>query len=267
MAEVKPVRGEFSLRKFFTHRNLMLGMGAFLLGLSLLFAYLAFRPEERWSMIGMTAAVAGSGLLVLGYCLLLYLKRVEFAEAGAAGLSWRQGGREARKPWQEVESVYRKEVYKRGRADDAAEKDRWGELRIEFADRSRLVLDRCLENYDRLALAVQGAAAEAVRPCKEAQLAEGGADFGPVKLTRDGVVHRGKTLRWAENNYSVANGHLVFAPAHDNFRERDKVHIPLSTIPDYALLLNMMARVGKPISPVKMMYPPEYRHLVPDEGV
>jgi hypothetical protein len=267
MAEVKPVRAEFSLRRFFTHRNLILGLGAFLLGLSLLFVYLGFRPEQRWSMIGMTAAIGGSGLLFLGYCLLLYLKRVEFAEADAAALSWRQGGREARKPWQEVESVYRKEVYKRGRADDAAEKDRWGELRIEFTDRSRLVLDRCLENYDRLGLAVQEAAADAARPRKEAQLAEGGAEFGPVKLTRDGVLHRGKTLRWAEHNYSVASGHLFFAPAQGDFRERDNVKIPLSTIPDYALLLEMMARVGKPISPVKMMYPPKYRHMVPDEGV
>ena len=56
----------------------------------------------------------------------------------------------------------------------------------------------------------------------------------------------GREHTWAEVDYAVMRGHLVFVPAGAGIHPNNiTTAIPLESIPDYALLLELMERHGK----------------------
>ena len=266
MARDQAVRGEFVLKSFLQRRGPVAIIGLIFLAIGA--AVPIFRPNlmaDRSNLAFDLAMIAG-GLIVLGVFVAFYLRRIVFVEADPGGLRWQRGGSEKMKEWSDVARVYRKETYRGGRADDAPEADRSGHTRVEFTDGTAVTFDRVLGNYERVADAVQAMATAAVRPRKAADLQAGAAAFGPVTLRQAGVRVEKKEYAWGAVNYGVVNGHLTVVPAKDDFKDRDIHQVPLHQIPDYAVLLELMEQVGKPVAPRPLLYPPAMRQYLDEMG-
>src|SRR5262249_10168752 len=87
-------------------------------------------------------------------------------------------------------------------------------------------------------------------PRKEAELRSGPVSFGPVTLRKEGVVVGEKTYRWPDLECSLRGGHLIVVPAGDRFGWGDRKEVPLADIPNFLVLVELIARVGNaPIDP------------------
>jgi hypothetical protein len=94
---------------------------------------------------------------------------------------------------------------------------------------------------------MQDLSAAAVRDLKERELAAGMAKFGPVTLRKTGLDYDGREHNWANVDYSVVRGYLVFVPAGKAIDPNNiNTQILLESIPDYMVLLELMERYGKP---------------------
>jgi hypothetical protein len=165
--------------------------------------------------------------------------RLAWLEVDPAGLRWSQRGQESGRPWKDVKTVWRLERLVRGTPV--------GSVRVDFRDGDPLLVDRSLSGYDEIADAIQSYGVGVLRAIKESELAMGEVEFGPVKLLRDGILHEGRELRWADVDYGIVRGSLWFVPTGAVLEpDHVKASILLETIPDYLLLLELMERHGKP---------------------
>ena len=208
----------------------------------LAFATLPWMSEDASfrKIMPYVSAVCGLGAVYLVAAVALRIRRrVAWVEIDRDGLRWSCRGETHRKAWGEVESLSRKERLENGVAI--------GGVRVRFRDNTELEFNRMLSIYDAVADGIQAGAAAAVRDAKARELAAGAAAFGPVTLRKTGVEHDGREHTWADSDYAVLRGNLVFVPAGAEV-EPDNVRgqILLETIPDYAVLLELMERHGKP---------------------
>ncbi|MFO0881100.1 MAG: hypothetical protein U0840_27570 [Gemmataceae bacterium] len=78
--------------------------------------------------------------------------------------------------------------------------------------------------------------------------------FGHLPLRTAGVAHGGKRRRWKDIEYAVSRGYLVIVPAGDEFGWEDWVEVALVDIPNALVLIELMARLGKPpIDPARVI--------------
>ena len=185
------------------------------------------------------SAVCGLGALYLLVQVALRIRRrVAWVEVEPDGLRWSCRGETFEERWEDVKSVHRKERLENGVAI--------GAVKVEFRDNAELEFNRMLSNYDAVAAGIQGLASAALRPAKERELATGKAEFGPVTLLRTGLDYKGREHNWADVDYGVVRGHLAFVPAGAEMTpETITTAIPLESIPDYAVLLELMEVHGK----------------------
>jgi hypothetical protein len=205
--------------------------------------FLPIDPEGAWLGPYITGACVLSAAYIAFRLALKIRGRLVWLEVDSAGLRWLQRGNESSRKWDEVSNVRRSERLARG--------VQHGSVRVEFRDDEVIEFDRMLSNYDVIAMAIQRYAATILRATKEAELAAGGADFGPITLHREGVEYKGREFEWRKVEYGIVRGNLFFVPAGEGF-DPDKVlaHLLLEEIPNYMLLLELMERHGKPaISP------------------
>lgn len=185
------------------------------------------------------SAVCGLGALYLLVQLAMRIRRrVVWVEVEAAGMRWSCCGETHQKRWDEVKSFHRKE-----RLENGVE---IGAVNVEFLDGSEMGFNRMLSHYDVVATGIQSFAAAALRTAKEQELATGKADFGTVTLRKSGFDYDGRTHEWADVDYGIVRGHLAFVPVGAEMNPNNiTTAIPLESIPNYAVLLDLMGRHGK----------------------
>jgi hypothetical protein len=185
--------------------------------------------------LGFLAAALGC----LSPALVAFFRRVRRVEVHPDRLAWWTGAGPQEASWDKVASVRRLERIT----------NKWWyqtALTLTFTDESQVVFDHTLSGFRDLADRVQAFTAARLVPGKEAELRAGPVTFGPVTLRAEGVAVGDASFRWEGMNYSVSGGHLIVVPAGDNFGWGDRKEVALADIPNVLVLLELMARVGKP---------------------
>lgn len=186
------------------------------------------------------SAVCGLGALYLIVEVAFRIqRRVAWVEVDHAGLRWSCRGKSFQKSWSDVKSLHREERLENGVA--------LGNVKLQFRDGDDLGFNRMLSNYDEVATGIQSLATVALRDSKERDLAAGKAEFGPVTLRQAALGYQGREHPWSQVDYAVMRGNLVSVPAGKEIHPSNvTTQILLSEIPNYAVLLELMARHGKP---------------------
>lgn len=199
---------------------------------------LAGSPSPEASLGGLIfCAVAGMPTLLLTWRFL----GVRWAQLDSSGVSWGGVFGSRHREWERIRSVTREELLVNRR-------HRTRMLRLDFEGGGSVTFDQALTDFDTLAGALQTVAGELILPRKWDELhRDGEADFGLVKLRPDGIKMKGKFFSWDHlGRYRIENGHLIL---YKRIRPRaggDK-GVPLSTIPNYPVLLTMMREGGAPL--------------------
>jgi hypothetical protein len=206
------------------------------------FPWLAHDPGFLKIMPLVSAACGLYALYLIVELALKIRRRVTWLEVDETGLAWSCRGQSFTRTWPDVAAVYRKERLVNGVA--------LGSVRTLFRDQSELTFNRMLSHYDEIAAEIQDRSAAALRAAKEHELAAGQAEFGDVTLRPVGLDYQGRPHAWTDVDYGVVRGTLFFVPAGAAALPRNvTTEILLETIPNYSLLLELMARRGKPPVP------------------
>lgn len=239
-----PLRGENSGNPFAGIKNGADGyVGNLILAAAMIaFATLPWMANDKSFLKIMpyvSAACGGYALYLLVEIALRIQRRVAWVEVDEQSLRWQARGETHQKTWSDVTTFHRKERLINGVPI--------GSVKVEFRDNTELQFNRMLSNYDAVASRIQDLAASVIGELKERELAAGMAKFGPVTLRKAGLDYRGREHNWANIDYSVFRGNLVFVPAGKAIDPNNvTTQILLEEIPDYAVLLELMERHGKP---------------------
>ena len=88
------------------------------------------------------------------------------------------------------------------------------ELKVVLGEGGEVTFDQTLTNYEFLAAAVRDMVAQHLMAQKRSAL-DGGRQFGPVILGRDGIAIRDKAFTWDQvRQCSSLDGQLVLYPKH-----------------------------------------------------
>lgn len=229
------------------------------------------KEEQRFLLIGAVVVVAGVialaynralGILIIGGAVLfdvLTLGKVLLALMGSGGVVERhehglrvvRRGREQTIPFEKIRAIHRwRSAFDtlerkpgafavaspfRKITGERKAKNLW-RYRI-VTDSEPLVLDRHFEDLPQLVDAVVAARRSARLPDDERALAEGSeAVFGPVTLTTDAVVVRGRALPWSETrDVTLMQGQLVVRRKPN----RQFAVLDVADVPDVDVLLEL----------------------------
>jgi hypothetical protein len=181
-----------------------------------------------------------AAVLALGAVVWAALPRVFWVEVYADGVAWQDLTGRHRVTWDQVRSVQRSiRLVVNGWT-------RRADLTLTPADGGTAVFDFGLAGYDEMADLIQQLQGRRNLAARAAALERGPVAFGPVTLTPDGLSVRGHLLPWAGFDYAVDSGCLVVVPPGGPARMEDRLELRLGEIPDAPVLLELMARVGKP---------------------
>src|SRR5262245_41174093 len=196
MAEWKLVsKHEFGLFNFVASFRFNYGCGSFLLLGGGLFAVILL-PLGAWSaglLLGVPAFLLGAFLLA--WPIGRWFGRVRWVRVYEEGLRWLQGGGEGRQVWEDVLSVSQFDqdiLVNEARSDWT----RMTDLTLRFADGTSVSFNHFLDGYDRLAREVQKATGERRYAQASADFDAGGAQFGPVTVSRQGIQVGERSFTW-----------------------------------------------------------------------
>jgi uncharacterized protein DUF6585 len=227
---------EFTLAGFFdrwgriaTGAIVFLGLGIYLMVARLPGA----GPQVAYVGMGLAAFALG----FLGYLGYRFLA-VSNVRLDDTGITWSGALGTRHQDWDAIVAVYRNELIENRQF-------RTRTLKLEFADGSSAMFDQAVSNFSDLAESVQTTTAELILPVKQTELrAQGQADFGSVAVKPDGVAMKGEFFPWTGlGRHAIENGHLVLY-ALPRRRSGGDASVRLSEIPNYAVLLELIARRG-----------------------
>lgn len=238
-----------------------LSLGGVIMGIGIL---LALAQEGRPILqlaIPMPFLLAGLWGLIW---LKTYLARSpEWVEVGPDRLRWRKQEKETRVIWDDVYELYRHDKYVFHLGEQPTEWNRQAHLRLVFRDRTEVEFHEVLSHFDELVWAVQQYSTAALLPEATAAFERiGQARFGPLSITREGVVVNGDRFPWGGLKYAVTRGHLRITPNTKEFNDAAVRQIKLAEIPNYLVALALMERFGKPPVDVPDAWPPATRAFV-----
>jgi hypothetical protein len=229
------VLGLLSVYKAF----LMLGGIFVAIGLGMLVLAVT-RPQAGTLWIGLGSSAFG--LLCLIPLLAGIVRAARWVDLFEEGIAWRDLEGEHERSWPELESVQRLEKLTNRSIRET-------KLTLTFTDGRHITFNHALSDYDQLASLVQQVSADALLAGKRAELDGGTADFGPVKLRRQGIALADEFFRWDElEHFTVYNGFLVLFPRGAS--SGGEKSVSLSEVPNYVLLLRLLEGLGhRPAAP------------------
>jgi hypothetical protein len=198
------------------------------------------RPSAGTLLPGALLLVGSFGCLIP---LIVGLERdPSQAKITPEGLQWHDRQGEHRCRWEEITAVFREDRI-------INQTFRVKKLRVLQAPGQEATFDQCLSDYDRLANVVQGMATKHLVPAKRLQLANGGAEFGPVTIHRDSIGINAKKFPWPEiEQYTIFNGSLVVYPR--SYKGIQCEEVSLSQVPNNLVLLQLLQELGQvPVPP------------------
>jgi hypothetical protein len=198
------------------------------------------KPDTGTLLPGLLFAAAALGCAIP--LAVAFVRRVRRAEIRPDRVVWWAADGEHDLRWEDVESVHRFErITGNGRSG-------WYQTALTITGRrgEKVVFDHSLSDFAGLADQAQRLSARHLLARKEAECRQGAVQFGPLTLRADGVSHGGKRHCWNEIEYAVSRGFLTIVPAGDKFGWQDRVEVALADIPNVLVLLELMARLGKP---------------------
>lgn len=137
------------------------------------------------------------------------IQRVRVVEDG---LAWLQRGIEHRLKWEDIQEVYRTEMYLLGGAGEKpSDWNRTDFLRLILRDGAPVRFDWVLTRYDRLVDAIFEETTLRLLPTAREKLQqEGGVTFGPVKVTEAGLESNGQLDRYDQIVQFRVGGNVVW---------------------------------------------------------
>jgi hypothetical protein len=178
--------------------------------------------------------MAGLAVGALAFTFAKHGKRIHRVEVFAGGVRWLGPDGVGRLAWADVETVYRFDVVINGFPKS--------ELKLVTKSGREVVFDRTLDRYQEMMGLIQSRCAELMRPRKRQEAGACGAEFGPLLVGPAGVSTDGWLVPWESvERYSVSGGRLWI-----EFVGRGRKAIPLSTIPNYLVLLYLLGEFAPP---------------------
>ncbi|MGL6074421.1 MAG: DUF6585 family protein [Fimbriiglobus sp.] len=165
------------------------------------------------------------------------------------GLQWVVGGETQSRRWDQVRAVYRSgEVLER----DKQQLSDYSSLFVKLDDDTTLNYAPQIEDYRTFADELQHRSDQARKPVALAEMQKGGANFGPISLTTDSIIHKeeafllsqlesihiGKSQVWlkiALSEATIANGVMIWQVLGGR-----KHSIALDSVPNYKLLIELL---------------------------
>ena len=189
--------------------HLMLSGISLAIGLGLSLMAVA-RADSGTLIPGLLFVVVALGPLVPIY-LGLSQKPTE-VEATPEGLRWVDAQGEHRASWDDITGVYRYERI-------VNQTFREAHLNFTLRDGSRLELDQCLSDFNRLADTAQAVVCTRREPALRASLEASGADFGPVVLRSSGLRVNGKEYTWNDMDQIIVRPGRSHCPRQTGTRD------------------------------------------------
>jgi hypothetical protein len=236
------MQGALLSRHRFTWKGLLqttwphLLLGSMCLGFGIMLQVVPTQPgQETGTRIAGIVAILGS-LALLGVVPWRWLRGPSLVQVYEQGLAWQQGGRRQERSWDDVEKVYRKEVYVLQNNAKPSDWNRRSDLRLVFTDGTQVRFNHTLSDYNRLAASVQQATAERLLPRARAALQGSGVGFGSLQLSQEGVALGADVFPWETlSKVWAGNGFLGWYDSRGNKRE-----VALKDIPNYSVLLRLL---------------------------
>jgi hypothetical protein len=189
---------------------------------------------------GAGGTLLGVGLVVVGVW--RFTCRVKEVRLYEDGLTWAQGGEEWRYRWEDVECFYRSDVFLYG-SGPLSEANRVT-VTLELRDDTAVTFsDWQVEKCPLLADMVQTRVTRALLPGAREELEESEADFGPIRLRRDGLTVEGTFFAWQR----VRRLWLEFGKLLCEVRPGKPVSVPLADVPNYLVLFSLLSELGHPL--------------------
>lgn len=193
---------------------------------------------------GPLAALVGLGVFSIPTCLFFHLVGrflgMRYVRLDATGVCWDGLFGARHREWSEIVEVYRTEKITNRRW-------RTREIRLKFNRGWPVAFDQALTDFDALADNIQSMTGNMLLPLKLAEIErDGELKFGPVKIRKGDITMKRKIFDWHSlGRYKIENGHLVL---YARFRPRTggDVGVPLSEIPNYLVMLEIMSLNGAP---------------------
>jgi len=201
-------------------------------------------------------AAAGACLIPMGVG---FVQGIRHAEVHADRLVWWDGGERHEVLWKDARAVYRFERLTNGFRDAL--------LTVELQNGRKVVFNQILSEFDELCTTAQELSAQHLLPVKAAELRSGEVFFGPVSLTFDGLSLAERFYSWKEIEYSFNRGFLVVVPCGDDFAWTDRKEIRMAEVPNLLVLVELMARFGKPPVDPHMVIPVSDRERMSSQGM
>jgi hypothetical protein len=193
--------------------------------------------HESVNLVGLAMAAIGCVVLLYVVARFLTIRRVE---VGPEGLRWSGIFGSTYRTYREISSFYRTETITNRRFVTRY-------VKLKFTGGGSVTLDQSLTHYSVLAESLQRIAAETLLHEKRAEWDKlGAAHFGPVTIRADGIRVNGKFItRSAISRCQIENGHLVVYGDARRRSGRERA-VPLSDVPNYAVLLELLAEKAFP---------------------
>jgi hypothetical protein len=207
----------------------------FFAALALGFACIGFFvPAREAPVVGMIVGLVGVLIAVamVAWGAVVWTKVVRHARLYPDGVMWLEGGRWRGARWDEIEELYRVEIY----VNNSPSKK---EIVVKSSRGVKGTLTHALPRWAKLAEAVQMQATMALGPAARARFKAGEAlVFGPVKVSVRGIKVNDEVMHWEDvASIRVSNGYLNVVPRG---KRTDGVFVSLAEVPNYLVLLKIL---------------------------
>jgi hypothetical protein len=206
--------------------------GIFLLIGGLLGSLAFTRPNAGTTAPALVMLAIAAATLI--YPVVIYATGIRRVETFAVGIRWESRRGVGRMAWGDVEAVYRLELVINGFPKS--------ELTLVGRGAREVVFDKTIDRFQELAGFIQGHCADLMLARKRSEARSGAADFGPIVVGLTGVSMEGWLIPWQSvTSFGVSRGWLWFV-----FEGRGQKGISLAEIPNYLVLLRLLAELAPP---------------------
>lgn len=222
--------------------------GVAMLGIFIAVCFVPWKADQQFAGNVIVGVFIGSGLLLFLCPFVWFIKwKGVFVRVFVEGIEWGRRSNARRFPWKALSQVYLMD-YHTG-SPKLTDWNRHSKLSLIFDDGSATHFNHAWTQFDLLCESTQEASAVIHFPDAKDNLDKGEVCFGPVRLSRSGILLEKTWVPWDSIElFHLANGALFYK------LQKGWKDISLADVPNYMVMVRLAESFGKPVRFGK--YPP-----------